>query len=218
MRNRHLSMTSKYTFFQKIDQLPRRAGMAWTCDTITITGNIIGEDGQPATEQLELWRRNPVECVRELIGNPAFREAMAYAPERAFSDEEAKDRLIDEMWTADWWWRIQVSSSREYDQSKKLTRCLFRESCHSELPLHRLSLPQTRQSCQTFVVTRQRGQFTFPLVTSPSRFDVRSLRAQQFFLGTYQYQSWNALRLLTMLAVWLAIACIITAWRRFLSR
>ncbi|KAI0763922.1 hypothetical protein BC629DRAFT_1596851 [Irpex lacteus] len=107
MRNRHLSMRSKYTFFQKIDQLPRRSGMAWVCDSITITGNLLGENGQPATERLELWRRNPVECVRELIGNPAFREAMAYAPERVYSDEKAKDRLIDEMWTADWWWRIQ---------------------------------------------------------------------------------------------------------------
>jgi hypothetical protein len=101
-------MTSKYKFFQKIDQLPRRPGMKWMCETVTVVGDILGEDGQPLSEKLELWRRDPVECVRELIGNPEFRDAMAFAPERHYSDENGKNRIIDEMWTADWWWKIQV--------------------------------------------------------------------------------------------------------------
>lgn len=101
-------MTSKYTFFKLIDQLPRRDGMKWTCELINVEGNILGEGGQPLTEVVELWSRNPVECVRELIGNPAFRDMMAYAPERVYLDEEGKERVIDEMWTADWWWRTQV--------------------------------------------------------------------------------------------------------------
>jgi Plavaka transposase len=45
-------------------------------------GELLGEDGEPIIEDHELWIRNPVECVRELIGNPAFREYMVYAPER----------------------------------------------------------------------------------------------------------------------------------------
>ncbi|KAI0695225.1 hypothetical protein BC835DRAFT_1306084 [Cytidiella melzeri] len=81
----------------------------WICDNVTVVGNILGENGKALSEELELWRRNPVECVRKLIGNPAFREAMSYTPERVFSDEEGKSRVIDEMWTADWWWRVQVS-------------------------------------------------------------------------------------------------------------
>lgn len=123
IKGRELTVSSKYTFFQKIDQLPRREGMRWVCDDLNIVGNTYGEDGEPISERLELWRRNPVECVRELIGNPAFREAMAFAPERVYSDEEGKDRLIDEMWTADWWWRTQVSDykGRGTHQSEKLT-------------------------------------------------------------------------------------------------
>ncbi|KAI0694406.1 hypothetical protein BC835DRAFT_1306289 [Cytidiella melzeri] len=30
-----LTATSKYMFFKKIDQLPRRPGMKWTCDTVS---------------------------------------------------------------------------------------------------------------------------------------------------------------------------------------
>ncbi|KAI0688665.1 hypothetical protein BC835DRAFT_1229337, partial [Cytidiella melzeri] len=92
-----LTVTSKYMFFKKIDQLPRRSGMKWICDNVTVVGNILGEDGKALSEELELWRRNPVKCVRELIGNPAFCEAMSYTPERVFSDEEGKSRVIDEM-------------------------------------------------------------------------------------------------------------------------
>jgi hypothetical protein len=90
--------------------------MKWMCDIVRVTGNIIGDDGQPISEELELWRRNPVDCIRELIGNPAFRDAMAYAPERVFSDENGQDRVIDEMWTADWWWKIQVNTSRIFNR------------------------------------------------------------------------------------------------------
>ncbi|KAI6009336.1 hypothetical protein BKA83DRAFT_4467974 [Pisolithus microcarpus] len=43
----------------------------------------------------------------ELIGNPAFRDAMAYVPEHAYADSEGKNRIYNEMWTADWWWDMQ---------------------------------------------------------------------------------------------------------------
>ncbi|KAG8986685.1 hypothetical protein FRB94_002607 [Tulasnella sp. JGI-2019a] len=37
------------------------------------------EDGC-TSETLELWMRDPVECVKELMGNPVFAESMAYGP------------------------------------------------------------------------------------------------------------------------------------------
>jgi len=60
------------------------------------------------TEAIELWHRNPVELVEELIGNPNFRDVMKYAPERKYEDKERKVQVIDEMWTGKWWWEIQV--------------------------------------------------------------------------------------------------------------
>ncbi|KDQ54674.1 hypothetical protein JAAARDRAFT_135540 [Jaapia argillacea MUCL 33604] len=58
-------------------------------------------------ETVELWKRDPVECVRELIGNPAFKEMISYVPERVFADKEGETRVYDEMWTGDWWWEVQ---------------------------------------------------------------------------------------------------------------
>ncbi|KAG2362581.1 hypothetical protein BDR07DRAFT_1451090 [Suillus spraguei] len=41
--------------------------------------------------------------MRELIGNPSFKADMAYTPARAYTDDVGHHRVIDEMWTADWW-------------------------------------------------------------------------------------------------------------------
>lgn len=73
-----------------------------------LTGDLKDGEGRAMEETLELWYRDPVECIQELIGNPMFRDVIRYAPERVFQDRHGKVRQIDETWTADWWWRIQV--------------------------------------------------------------------------------------------------------------
>ncbi|KAH9839785.1 uncharacterized protein C8Q71DRAFT_703179 [Rhodofomes roseus] len=104
-RDCNLSAGTKYKFFQHIDALP--TGVPWQCDMITVQGDRLDDNGQPLLEQLELWRRDPVDCVLELIGNAAFDGNVAYGPERVFADEDATIRRYDEMWTADWWWKTQ---------------------------------------------------------------------------------------------------------------
>lgn len=89
-----------------IDSLP--GGVKWNLHEIHLTGDIKDEDGEPLTETLELWWRDPVECVRELMGNPMFRDVMRYAPEKVFTDAGGKNELVSEMWTAEWWWKLQV--------------------------------------------------------------------------------------------------------------
>jgi hypothetical protein len=68
------------------------------------------DQGKKRKEVIELWRRDPVECIRELIGNPAFQGHMRYAPERLYKDKDGKNQVFDEMWTGEWWWKTQVSS------------------------------------------------------------------------------------------------------------
>lgn len=94
------SFNNTYSFLKKIDQLP--TGSDWVCDIVDVTGNRVGPNGEKLTEELELWRRDPVECIKELLGNPAFRETISYVPERVYSDHEGKDRIYDEMWTAEY--------------------------------------------------------------------------------------------------------------------
>ncbi|KAH9928731.1 uncharacterized protein B0H18DRAFT_874619, partial [Fomitopsis serialis] len=61
------SFGSKREFFKRIDALPK--GPGWILETWEVTGNVLDEDGKPLTEEVELWRRRPVECIKELIGN-----------------------------------------------------------------------------------------------------------------------------------------------------
>jgi hypothetical protein len=91
---------------KKIDELP--IGPEWKCQIIDVKGDRHDEDGNPMQEQLELWHRDPIECVEGLIGNPAYQKFISYVPEHVYVDCEGKVRVFDELWTADWWWDTQV--------------------------------------------------------------------------------------------------------------
>lgn len=92
-----------------IDKLPQLS--EWHLKAITIEGNLLGQDGQRQTEEVELWLRNPVDCIRELMANPTFRDAVCFEPQQVFDDNAGTTRRYDEMWTADWWWQMQVSKN-----------------------------------------------------------------------------------------------------------
>ncbi|KAF8513692.1 hypothetical protein JB92DRAFT_3083158 [Gautieria morchelliformis] len=79
---------------------------------IKVRGNVLDADGEPIIEELELFRQDPVECVRELLGNTTFRDVMCYAPERTYVDEKHSERIYNDMWTADWWWNLQTQLSQ----------------------------------------------------------------------------------------------------------
>ena len=51
------------------------------------------------------------------MGNEALRDALQYAPERAYTDHEGTNRVYDEMWMADWWWDTQVCGLKRTGQT-----------------------------------------------------------------------------------------------------
>ena len=67
-----------------------------------------GIDNAEIIEELELWYRDPVECIRDLISNPLFNGKTSYAPENHFEDAAGNTRIWSEMNTGDWWWEVQV--------------------------------------------------------------------------------------------------------------
>lgn len=95
---------------KKLDSLP--VGPGWTCDLMEVEGDRRQDGGRMMGERLELWKRDPIECVKELIGNPLLKDHVAYAPQKVFQhmDGAETDRVWDEMWTGDWWWDTQVSN------------------------------------------------------------------------------------------------------------
>ncbi|KAJ7429835.1 hypothetical protein B0H11DRAFT_1894852 [Mycena galericulata] len=102
----HPSFDKKRTFLQTIDSLP--IGAKWNIEHIPLTGDVLDDNNEFRIETAELWFRDPVECVKELIGNPVFKEAMDYAPKRLFVDAEGTEEVINEMSSASWWWKMQT--------------------------------------------------------------------------------------------------------------
>ncbi|PBK70867.1 hypothetical protein ARMSODRAFT_884244 [Armillaria solidipes] len=99
------SFDNKRKLFQTIDKLP--TGPEWTCEVFELWGDLLNEQGEPRTEEVELWKRDPVACIQELIGDARFKDYMHYAPERVYVDGKGKSRVYSEMAMADWWWKIQ---------------------------------------------------------------------------------------------------------------
>jgi hypothetical protein len=110
MQNRSsLSFSNKRTLLKKIDLLP--TGPGWSCEIFEAVGCEIDERGEKRVEVFELWKRDPVECIKELLSDPLFAEHMQYAPERRYEDGEGKKPILSEMWSGEWWAKIQVSDT-----------------------------------------------------------------------------------------------------------
>ncbi|KAI1784413.1 hypothetical protein LXA43DRAFT_1101448 [Ganoderma leucocontextum] len=96
------SFKNKDAMLRKVDALP--VGPIWNCDILEVTGDVQGPKGDPLTEELDIWRRDAVECIQDLIGNPAFKDFIVYEPGRVKRDGQ---RYYGEMSTGDWWWNVQ---------------------------------------------------------------------------------------------------------------
>ncbi|KAJ7193749.1 hypothetical protein GGX14DRAFT_378748 [Mycena pura] len=104
----NLSFHNTRAFLQRIDAIP--AGPEWICHPFQLTGDEKDDKEEFKHEIVELWYRDPVECVRELLGNPMLAN-QGYEPCRVFRAMDNAGNLLNqeysEMWTADWWWETQ---------------------------------------------------------------------------------------------------------------
>jgi hypothetical protein len=103
------SFSSNYTLQKKTDSLP--TGPDWKVEVFKVKEDP-GEANRESAEELELWYRDPIACIRDLLGNPSFRDHIAYMPQRVFTSSGGSARIYDEMWTGDWWWETQVCGDR----------------------------------------------------------------------------------------------------------
>ncbi|KAJ7059962.1 Zn-finger domain-containing protein [Mycena amicta] len=106
-KKENLLFHNNRSFLKKVDELP--TGPGWTCKMVHVPGDRVDDNKKAMSEDLELWIRDPVECIKELMSNPTFESSMAYAPEHVYSTVEPDEdhRVLDEMWTGDWWWQTQ---------------------------------------------------------------------------------------------------------------
>ncbi|KAG8730719.1 hypothetical protein FRC10_002397, partial [Ceratobasidium sp. 414] len=107
MERCQLSFSSNYALNKLLDKLPS-AGPRWTRIQRTITGTLKDTKGANfLKEEIEIWVRDIVEVIKELIGNMAYGNKLVFVPQRVEINNDPSRRKIDEMWTADWWMRIQ---------------------------------------------------------------------------------------------------------------
>ena len=79
------SFSNSCKLYQLVDELPR--GSEWIRETFEVKGDKRTPDGKDfMKEELEIWMRNPVELVKELMSNPSFQDVLVYAPEKRFMD------------------------------------------------------------------------------------------------------------------------------------
>lgn len=102
-------------------------------------------------EHLEFFCRDALQCIRSLYGDPEFTKGMAFAPERHYTDDERTCHVVNEMYTGDLWWSVQVRSINYYE--RELT---FRIGIRR--PLNHVD----------------RAQQSYPLSSHPVRHNLRS--------------------------------------------
>ena len=84
-----------------VDALER--GPNWSEQTVNITT-------PEGSELFVVHKRNPVDIVQHLIGLVHLHAQIRYGPERhtTITVNGERIRVYSEMWTGDWWWRMQV--------------------------------------------------------------------------------------------------------------
>lgn len=91
---------------QDVDRLPTSS--EWFHKDLTIPST--SEGG--VDRVVDIYYRNPVDLVKELIGNPDFNQTgiMTYDPMEVYSEnaDGTRSREYDEAWTGDWWNKVQV--------------------------------------------------------------------------------------------------------------
>lgn len=92
--------------YQKIDSLP--TGPEWIHEVLSVETGLKNADGSLKLEEVQLFRRDPNECIEELIGDPTFNGHIVFSPEKVFVDSEKTKRCFGEMNTGDWWDEVQV--------------------------------------------------------------------------------------------------------------
>lgn len=83
-----------------VDKLPH--GPSWVVKTFTLEGNRGSED-------VEFWRRDPLDVIKQLLLDRTLGRHMHWAPQRHFTSRSRKQQRRDEIWTADWMWDVLVS-------------------------------------------------------------------------------------------------------------
>ncbi|KAG6843922.1 hypothetical protein H0H87_011691 [Tephrocybe sp. NHM501043] len=93
------------SLWMSIDKLPR--GPEWICTGFKLEGDELDGNGEPHTQWVEVWRRDPVKCIQMLVENPFIGEKEATTPIKVYLDKVCTNHEYGETNMGDWWWETQ---------------------------------------------------------------------------------------------------------------
>ncbi|KAG8730829.1 hypothetical protein FRC10_002340, partial [Ceratobasidium sp. 414] len=68
----------------------------------------INDQSDPTKPRVQyLVACNIMDVIQDMMGNPAFRKPMKYTPETHWTSEAKTERIFGNMWSANWWHRMQ---------------------------------------------------------------------------------------------------------------
>ena len=94
-----LSLRSARDINKKIDLLPSPAKF----QHVALSVNEV-------TDSFDLYWRDPLEVIGDLLADPSFADVVTFTPERRYTTASRRSRLFNEMHTGEWWWRMQVGA------------------------------------------------------------------------------------------------------------
>ncbi|KAM5544364.1 hypothetical protein V8D89_002024 [Ganoderma adspersum] len=100
---------SNTAFLKVLDSLPGPVA-EWMLYEITVNGTCLDEYyGKKMTEVLDLWVRDPMAVITDLIGNPEFKDDLTYESSWTYEEEDGKivEEFVDDMPSAKWMWELQ---------------------------------------------------------------------------------------------------------------
>ena len=116
------SSTSAHTLFNNIDALHHQLGMdSWKQGKVSFSCSSDGDSNLRDHDLTAFWYRDPLKCVEVLMQQTAYRDYMAYAPQRQFNN--TGERMFSEISSGDWWWRTQVRERKVVALQSILINC-----------------------------------------------------------------------------------------------
>ena len=59
-------------------------------------------------ECLQFFCHNALQCIRSLYGDPNLVQDLVFAPEQHYTCDKCTFCIVNEIYTRDWWWTVQV--------------------------------------------------------------------------------------------------------------
>lgn len=75
---------------------------------IDVEGSIVDIEGNRQHIFLEFFKRDPVQIIQTIVSDPTLRDDLHWEPTKLYADIDCTERIYNEAWTGDDWFRLQV--------------------------------------------------------------------------------------------------------------